>query len=544
MKATNLSLQQASAKRAVAEQSATSIQQALDHKRAEQQLARMEHDLGGAEQAESKRSKALAVAEAISVDKSQIVAIERAAARVEQNRARLEAASVGIRFLPIANQSIWCQGKFVEPDTPLLISDDTEFGLEGFGRVTIRPGGGVDDLADACAESERAFRLELGKAGCQRLEEARIQLQRKIDAGAEAELSKKLVEAVAQKGLEALRQDVENQRAMVAKLAADRSPAEAFSEELRTEALEQRDAAVREEVAAKSAAEVCRSECEEAVRDAAVKEERLKAASATAHERSRELTDARTTFSDDDLRADFEVSKSNLDEVRLRERVAITNLEQADPEAISLVFSKAQNAERSIRADIETTNREIRDIEIELRTLGRDGLGEQLAEVEGQLALSQQRLGSVKLQAEGARLLFETLSEAQRESKDRWLGPVRDHVAPYLKLLQPESEIVLDDTTLEIDRLVRDGVGEPFQQLSMGAREQTAVVARLALADILGKAGQPSIVILDDALVNTDEDRLERMHLVLSKAASSLQILILTCREKDFVQLGAAIRRI
>ena len=51
-------------------------------------------------------------------------------------------------------------------------------------------------------------------------------------------------------------------------------------------------------------------------------------------------------------------------------------------------------------------------------------------------------------------------------------------------------------------------------------------------------------MILDDALVNTDEKRLERMHLVLHRAAKSLQILVLTCRERDFVGLGAPFHRI
>ncbi len=72
----------------------------------------------------------------------------------------------------------------------------------------------------------------------------------------------------------------------------------------------------------------------------------------------------------------------------------------------------------------------------------------------------------------------------------------------------------------------------------MGAREQMAVITRLALADVLRASGQPSALILDDALVNTDEGRLERMHRVLQTAAKSLQVLVLTCREKDFVGLG------
>jgi uncharacterized protein YhaN len=140
--------------------------------------------------------------------------------------------------------------------------------------------------------------------------------------------------------------------------------------------------------------------------------------------------------------------------------------------------------------------------------------------------------------------LYDTLSQAQRETKDRWLGPVRERVKPYLRLIQPDTDIVLNEDTLEIEHFVRKGVSEPFQSLSVGAREQIAVITRLALADILRASGQPSAIILDDALVNTDEGRLERMHLVLHKAAQALQVLVLTCRERDFLQLGAPIKRL
>lgn len=70
------------------------------------------------------------------------------------------------------------------------------------------------------------------------------------------------------------------------------------------------------------------------------------------------------------------------------------------------------------------------------------------------------------------------------------------------------------------------------------------MVTRIALAQVLKKGGHPATVILDDALVNTDEKRLERMHLVLQKAAEDLQIIILTCRERDFRGLGAPIVRL
>ena len=123
---------------------------------------------------------------------------------------------------------------------------------------------------------------------------------------------------------------------------------------------------------------------------------------------------------------------------------------------------------------------------------------------------------------------------------------MRERVRPltYLRLIQPDSEIVLNEKTFSIEHLVRGGVSEPFETLSVGAREQVAVITRLALADILRASGQPSAIILDDALVNTDETRLERMHLVLHKAAQTLQVIVLTCRERDFLALGAPIHRL
>ena len=54
-----------------------------------------------------------------------------------------------------------------------------------------------------------------------------------------------------------------------------------------------------------------------------------------------------------------------------------------------------------------------------------------------------------------------------------------------------------------------------FEELSVGAREQMGVVARLAYADLLQEAGKPTLLILDDALVHTDKQRLDQMKCVL-----------------------------
>ena len=110
---------------------------------------------------------------------------------------------------------------------------------------------------------------------------------------------------------------------------------------------------------------------------------------------------------------------------------------------------------------------------------------------EGEIERLEREKVAKDREAAASRLLLKTLTEAQRESKDRWLGPIRERVKPYLRFLQPESDIVLNEQTLEIEGIVRNGVQEPFQSLSMGAREQMAVITRLALADILRDSGSP-----------------------------------------------------
>ena len=71
------------------------------------------------------------------------------------------------------------------------------------------------------------------------------------------------------------------------------------------------------------------------------------------------------------------------------------------------------------------------------------------------------------------------------------------------------------------------------------------MLTRLALADLLREKGRPVVLILDDPLVNSDDERFWRMELALRKAAdSSLQIVILTCHEARYEALGAKIIRL
>ncbi|TNC72193.1 AAA family ATPase [Rubellimicrobium roseum] len=516
-------------------------ERALRRQEAREALGRLEAQLRGAEEAERRRRVALAGAAAVAITAAALKEVEALAQARDRTLARSQAASVRIDFAPDDGRAVTVDGRAQDAGAPVWLAADAEIMLEGFGRLRVRPGGGAGDLAREAEDAGRALAERLAALGVADPAEARAALQRRLACEGEAEAQARLVEALAPQGIEALQAAVAAQRSVLDEVGdgigeADAAVVEAARADLH--AAMGTVAGVEAEAKAAEAARVA------ADRDLATLEGRT-AGLAREHEAlGAELAEARAAVPDEALEAALGQAGAELLAAEAAEGAARAALEASDPEVVRLEMKRAERAEQAIRADIDRLGREKRDLEVELGALGREGVGEQLAEVEGLLELRRRQLGLRGQEAAASKLLHEALVAAQSESKDRWLGPVREKVRPYLRLLQPDTDVVLNETTLEIEGFRRDGREEAFHDLSIGAREQVAVVTRLALADILRGAGRSAAVILDDALVNTDEARLSRMHLVLHRAAENLQVLVLTCRERDFRQLGAPLVRI
>lgn len=141
--------------------------------------------------------------------------------------------------------------------------------------------------------------------------------------------------------------------------------------------------------------------------------------------------------------------------------------------------------------------------------------------------------------------LLQLLNDKRAELARRLHAPLQAHLNHYLQILFPSAsiEVAEDLSPGRITRLGTSGAESgAFGELSLGAREQLGVVARLAYADLLKAAGRPTLLILDDALVNTDQARLGQMKRVLYDAASRHQILVLSCHPQAWQDLGVAAR--
>ncbi|WP_022949738.1 AAA family ATPase [Methylohalobius crimeensis] len=252
----------------------------------------------------------------------------------------------------------------------------------------------------------------------------------------------------------------------------------------------------------------------------------------------RRLREAEAARSADGLAAAVKAAKNAVSE----QRMAVADLEaRRTDETLPQLDARIRRLEKAIgdrRDKREKLKIDIKGLESRIEATEGAGLDEAIAQKAREVALCEEECRRSEREVEILTLLLSTLRDAEQTAKERYLSPVLSRVRPYLQLLFPGADIRIDEN-LRITGVVREaGHEEAFHHLSMGTREQIAILVRLAFAEMLVEQGHPATVVLDDALVFSDDRRIGRMFDILNMAARNTQILILTCREQLFEGLG------
>ena len=233
-----------------------------------------------------------------------------------------------------------------------------------------------------------------------------------------------------------------------------------------------------------------------------------------------------------------------LRDARQQEAAALVNLQDAERAAtahdvvtierqIGLLDKRVEVA-RAQRTDLEKV---IAGLEARIEAEGGKGLADRAAVAREEADAAATNLARVTQEAETLKLLRDTLESARAETSRTFVGPVARRARRHIERLLPGADPGFGDD-LGLASIARGGVGESCGDLSRGTQEQLAVLTRLAFANMLLEQGMPVSLILDDPLVYSDDTRLDLMTEILTEAATRMQVILLTCRDRAFRHLG------
>jgi DNA repair exonuclease SbcCD ATPase subunit len=239
-------------------------------------------------------------------------------------------------------------------------------------------------------------------------------------------------------------------------------------------------------------------------------------------------------------------------ERRLAERIAGLDMQLTERQAAvekmqaqTVDLASADAALRRLRSVAETAEKEIASLReqiaglaAEIRTRSDDAIEEKWRETFDALAAAKARTAAYEKEVAVLRRLRSALEAARSHARETYLLPVMTELRPLLGLLFDDVSITFDEKTLLPQTILRNGQEEEVERLSGGMREQLSVLTRLAFARLLAKDGRPAPVILDDALVYSDDDRIEKMFDALHRQAREQQIIVFSCRQRAFQKLG------
>jgi DNA repair exonuclease SbcCD ATPase subunit len=259
---------------------------------------------------------------------------------------------------------------------------------------------------------------------------------------------------------------------------------------------------------------------------------------------------------------DAKISLHGSDEERARKRLTLLTTQEQSGQSLTvlnaqldalqpgLLESDLKRLEDTIqRAQATIHEARVRQ-QVAEQTLALDGNSDPraaLAAANAAFEATNNRFAQLNAQAEAIKYLAELGTGLQKEISKQINRPLEEKAKAYLEtVFGPGVTVSLSEgiqthetPSIEIDR---PGIGRfSFSELSGGAHEQVGVALRLAMAEVLAEGYGGSLpIVLDDAFVNSDPDRVKALHRMLYLAAQhGLQVIVLTCNPSDYDTLGA-----
>ncbi|RYZ13349.1 MAG: GTP-binding protein [Comamonadaceae bacterium] len=520
-----------------------------------------------------------------------IAQLRKLQSRCNELRIRQESASTRLRFV-LDGGDLTLDGEPIRGEGERLLAGPARLIVPGQGRIDIVPGqSDVPQLTRELAEQRAEYESRLRRLGVATLEEAEARELRQRQAQADAQLAERSLALLAPQGLAALEAAVEAERhreaealQQAAALSADEAsasasppaaasasgadttpafarahaPSQAPAQASGVETDSDPSAPVPTLAQALAAQQTARTHLDRVEVDAEAAGSALAAAQAQFDQAVAERDAAAAVLSAPGRSDSIAQAGRRLLETRALQQAAADELVvlerelgAARPEILAQDVQRFERSATQARRSHAERQAQIATLRGNLEATGALGLEETRGELAAKLQAAQRRSSELAERAEALLLLHGLIESRRRAATRRLQAPLQTRIQHYLQLLFPDAVLDIGDDLSPgaLLRGGRDGHAAPgtlaaFDTLSFGAREQMALISRLAYADLLKAAGRPTLLILDDALVHTDEQRLARMKRVLYDAAQRHQVLLFTCHPQHWRDLGAAPRPI
>lgn len=457
--------------------------------------------------------------------------------RTIAERDRLEASRtasaprVSVRYGKGRSAAFKVAGAPLDHDQELIADGPIIIEIEGIGEIEIAPGvnESVETLAAGIARCDREIAACLGTIGAPSYDAAIEKEARRRERDAQRQLLLSRQSTLAPKGIAALKEDCE---ALSEGLAISDAPECAETDELPdleaglrelSEGLAQKraDLSVLDEQLADHKGRLIRY-------DSAIEANRQRRSDLAAQLAltTKEVCEQAVRDGEADLNA------------AVRERLAVREV-ALDAEALQALKADLQTkmaALASRKERLSDVRQQMRLLEGLLERELADGAPDQvrmLAERAEELA---RRLSDYELRIEALKVLAHELRLQLSSQQNQIAAPLTERMLAYTQRLWPSVDVRLN-AEFGIEGISRLGQLEELAAISAGTREQLALLARLAYADLIAVASVSWPVILDDPLVFSDDQRLEKLFEILVDAGDDKQIIVLTCHARAFEPL-------
>jgi DNA repair exonuclease SbcCD ATPase subunit len=526
----------------LARQAAERIRQTDKVAELERQHAALSYKLNQAKAAQDRWTGFQAQADALKVPTSQLKKLRDDSDKLKEIKAKLAAVATTLEFDFQPQVKVQMGGDLLAAGrSHQTVTYRTDIKIDGVGCITILPGGtDLEKLNREYADLADAVKAALQTFSAKNLPEVEERIRQQKEHLSQAQIAEAELKVLAPNGLPALAMEVQTRHAeleqarhTLANLAPEPNHATKLPSVPEAEANEGTArttlyTASKERSDAQSAVSTAEANAKTAWEEWAARQTTLSDPARTQRkiQANTDLTDHLAKKATEDSKA--QALAKQLDDLNL------PVLEQ-NVERFKRSRDMALNAYQKGREDIAR-------LKGELEQSGREGLEEEQAELERKFEYTKRRCTELKRRANALDHVLQLLEEKKKNQTTRLLAPLQKHLNHYLRILFPGATLEIGEELAPLN-ITRPSLCGPetgkFTDLSVGAREQMGVLARLAYADLLKEAGQPTLLILDDALVHTDKNRLATMKKVIYDAAERHQILIFSCHPEDWADVGA-----